>query len=47
VLRRGNFRKASGWSDAAAAIGLPGCTFTIYGAQETHSRRRPELAWPS
>jgi integrase len=27
VLRRGNFRKASGWSDAAAAIGLPGLRF--------------------
>jgi integrase len=23
VLRRGNFRKASSWSDAVAAIGLP------------------------
>jgi integrase len=27
VLRRGNFRKASGWSDAVAAIGLPGLHF--------------------
>src|SRR5439155_26591999 len=27
VLRRGNFRKASGWSDAAAAIGIPGLHF--------------------
>jgi integrase len=27
VLRRGNFRRASGWSDAVAAIGLPGLHF--------------------
>jgi excisionase family DNA binding protein len=27
VLRRGNFRKASGWSDAVAAIGRPGLHF--------------------
>ena len=27
VLRRGNFRKASGWSGAVAAIGLPGLHF--------------------
>lgn len=27
VLRRGNFRKASGWSNAVAAIGLPGLHF--------------------
>src|SRR6266516_3172907 len=27
VLRRSNFRKASGWSDADAAIGLPGLHF--------------------
>ena len=27
VLRRGNFRKASGWSDAASAIGMPGLHF--------------------
>jgi integrase len=27
VLRRGNFRKPSGWSDAVAAIGLPGLHF--------------------
>jgi integrase len=27
ALRRGNFRKASGWSAAAAAIGLPGLHF--------------------
>jgi integrase len=27
VLRRGNFRKASGWSDAVAAIGMPGLHF--------------------
>ena len=27
VLRRGNFRKASGWSAAVAAIGLPGLHF--------------------
>jgi integrase len=27
VLRRGNFRKASGWSDAVAAIRMPGLHF--------------------
>jgi len=27
VLRRGNFRKACGWPDAADAIGLPGLHF--------------------
>jgi integrase len=27
VMRRGNFRKASGWSAAVAAIGLPGLHF--------------------
>ena len=27
VLRRGNFRRASGWLDAVAAIGLPGLHF--------------------
>ena len=27
VLRRGNFRKASGWSDAVATIGMPGLHF--------------------
>lgn len=27
VLRRGNFRKASGWSDAVAAIAMPGLHF--------------------
>jgi hypothetical protein len=27
VRRRGNFRKASGWSDALAAIGMPGLHF--------------------
>jgi len=28
VLRRGNFRKASGWSAAVAAIGAAGTTFS-------------------
>ena len=27
MLRRGNFRKVSGWSDAVGAIGLPGLHF--------------------
>jgi integrase len=27
VLRRGNFRRDSGWADAAAAIGMPGLHF--------------------
>jgi integrase len=27
VLRRGNFRKGSGWSDAANALGIPGLHF--------------------